>query len=90
MSIIEELYYGNICPCELSNVRTEEYKNALKKCVEYEKRLLETLSNEQRELYDKMMENRVAFETAEGIEKFKSGFKLGAKFMLESLDSEGE
>lgn len=86
MSIIKELYYGNICPCEMPIIKTEEYQTALKKFVDYEKRLLEMLSNEERELYNKMMENKIAIEMMEGVEKFKSGFKLGAKFMMESLD----
>ena len=86
MSIIEELYYGNICPCEMPIIKTEEYQTALKKLVDYEKSLLETLSNEQRELYNKMMENKIVVEMTESVEKFKSGFKLGAKFMQESLD----
>ena len=52
-SIIEELYYGNITPAERSFRRTGEYAHILQLVTRNEEKLTETLSEAQKETFEK-------------------------------------
>jgi hypothetical protein len=80
---LEDLYYGNINPNEISFVRGSEYGKCFDKVTELSKSVCSQLSEE---YINKMNElesayTRILSETER--EYFISGFKLGAKIMLE-------
>ena len=80
---LEDLYYGNINPNEISFVRGSEYGNCFDKVTELSKSVCSQLSEE---YINKMNElesayTRILSETER--EYFISGFKLGAKIMTE-------
>ena len=80
---LEDLYYGNINPNEISFVRGSEYSKCFDKVTELSKSVCSQLSEE---YINKMNElesayTRILSETER--EYFISGFKLGAKIMTE-------
>ena len=82
-TMLENLFYGNINPNEISFVRGSEYDKCFDKVTELSKSLCSQLSEE---YINKMNEHestytRILSETER--EYFISGFKLGAKIMLE-------
>ena len=83
MSIIEELYYGNIRPLEMKYSKIKDYKNALEEYLNNETEFLDSLSKEKREMFDKLMESKLCLDAITETEKFKDGFKLGIKLMWE-------
>ncbi len=90
LNIIEELYYGNICPCQESFDQDSEYARFLSMILENEQKLtayFEQHSNTEDEshwfstltgAYSDVME----FNSKD---HFMKGFQLGAKFMLDTL-----
>ncbi len=83
---LEDLYYGNINPCEISFVRGSEYGKSFDKATELLKSVCSQLSEE---YINKMNElesayTRILYEKER--EYFLSGFKLGAKIMIEAYN----
>ncbi len=85
-SMIEELWYGNIIPQEDGIFNKPEFKELLGYTARHRGDLEETLTDKQKELLDKMMDNRNEFDSLAETRVFAYGFKLGAKLMLEMLD----
>ena len=56
MRMIEDLFYGNICPCEKSLTRGSEYSHLLELTVKNEENLSELLSPQQKEVFEKLKE----------------------------------
>ena len=80
---LEELFYGNINPNEISFVRGSEYSKCFEKVTELSKSICSQLTEE---YINKMNElesayTRILSETER--EYFISGFKLGTKIMME-------
>ena len=80
---LEDLYYGNINPNEISFVRGYEYGKCFDKVTELSKSVCSQLTEE---YINKMNEiestyTRILSETER--DYFISGFKLGAKIMTE-------
>lgn len=53
MDILEDLYYGNLFPRELCEKLDDEVKELLKLLNRNEEKLVATLSNEQKENFEK-------------------------------------
>lgn len=53
MDILEDLYYGNLFPHELCEKLDDEVKELLKLLNRNEEKLVATLSNEQKENFEK-------------------------------------
>ncbi len=83
--MIKELWYGNIIPQEDGIFNKPEFKELLGYTARHRGELEETLTDKQKDLLDKMMDNRNEFDSLAEARVFEYGFKLGAKFMLESL-----
>ena len=49
MRMIEELFYGNICPCDKHLTRGSEYSHLLELAVKNEEKLLEIIPLQQKE-----------------------------------------
>ena len=86
MHILEELWYGNIQPMEVSHIETDvEYKKALQLVNSNYERLTEGLTEKQKELLMRYAESRNEFSNITELDAFKTGFKIGAGLVVEVL-----
>lgn len=83
MSALEELYNGNVCPCDRYVKKGSEYQKLSLLLNENEDTFLKMLSEDARTLYESIME--IHFQQAAISEKelFIDGFRLGAQIMQE-------
>ena len=92
-SIIEELYYGNITPSERSFRRTGEYAHILQLVTRNEEKLAETLTEAQKETFEKFKDGTSELNGMTEVTAFTLGFKLGLRLTAETFiggDSEQE
>ncbi|MBR5226370.1 MAG: hypothetical protein IKV90_12020 [Clostridia bacterium] len=85
MSILEELWCGNIRPSEYDVSSCSEYAAALERINYAESKLRDTLSDEQKELFAQYTESLQDFHALADYLLFQSSFKLGAKITLEVI-----
>lgn len=91
MRMIEDLFYGNICPCEKSLTRGSEYSHLLDLAVKNEENLSALLSPQQKDMFEKLKECMTDMNNILEKEAFIDGFKLGMKLMAESVyDKSGD
>ena len=79
-SFIEEFYYGNIEPQELSSELGSSLKKKLNSLVKNEDEFREKLSEEEKKLFKKYSDSYNEFLSMSVADSFISGFRLGAKF----------
>ena len=85
MDILEDLYYGNLFPHEKCANLDDEMKELIGLLNRNEGKLTATLSDEQQETFEKYKDcNREISEICER-QSFITGFKLGAKIVIESV-----
>ena len=82
MKILEELWYGNVDPRQVENT-SGRHKNLTRLVTENEKKLLTLLSDEAKEIYEKLADCQKELNDLEQCEMFIRGFKLGARIMIE-------
>lgn len=86
MSILEELYYGNIVPNEKCAKLNSEVTELLKLLNRNEVKLTVTFSEGQKITFEKYKDcNREISEICER-EAFLNGFRLGARIIIESVN----
>ena len=88
MSILEDLYCGRIAPHEHRIEPESEYENLLRYIISHEDDLKSTLTDQQKETFEKYKECRAEIESLTGVEAFISGFKLATKIMMGVAKSE--
>ena len=86
-SIIEDLYYGNIPLSERGFRRTGEYAHILQLATRNEEKLVETLTEAQKETFGKFKDNTLELNTATEVTAFTIGFKLGLRLTAEAFIS---
>ena len=79
-SFIEEFYYGNIEPQELSSEYGSTLKKKLNSLVKNEDEFKEKLSEEEKKLFQEYTNSYSEFLSMSIADSFTSGFRLGAKF----------
>lgn len=84
-SIIEELYYGNITPSERSYRRTGEYAHILQLVTRNEEKLTETLTEAQKETFEKFKDSTSDISSMTEVTAFTLGFKLGLRLTAEAF-----
>ena len=85
MRLIEELFYGNICPCEKSLTRGSEYSQLLNLAVKNEEKCSEVLSPQQKEMFEKVKECMPDMNNLLEKEAFVDGFRVGVKLIAEAV-----
>ncbi|MBP3390065.1 MAG: hypothetical protein J6L58_00045 [Clostridia bacterium] len=85
MSIISDLYFGNIVPCDLFAKTDSEYQQLSNETTKLEDSFLETLNDNEKSLYEQIWEFRGQQEGIIAEDLFSEGFRLGARLMLEIL-----
>ncbi|RGF39646.1 hypothetical protein DW050_08725 [Ruminococcus sp. AF42-10] len=87
MNILEELYYGNIVPNEKCAKFDDEVKELLKLLNRNEEKLTATLTELQKETFEKYKDcNREISEISER-EIFLNGFRLGARIIIDVVNN---
>ena len=81
----EEFYYGNIEPQETNNEFKAVLKRKLDSLTETEKELSEKLPNEEQTVLERYIEKNLDFLTTSTADSFVKGFRVGAKFVLDTF-----
>ena len=82
-SIINELYYGNICPVEQMGRLTPEAKAILKRMHENEEKLEMSLNEQEKALLHAIQDDRLELAASVGEKRFREAFTLGARLAIE-------
>ena len=88
MNTIQDLYYGRISPYEMSISTAPEYQKLKALADRNEDLLKETLSDEQKELLDKLTECITDISSISERDMFIAGFRLGMKLMIDVMKDE--
>ena len=81
-SILEELFYGNICPNTDCRSTDKETKQLMGYIADHHDNLLSTLNDQQKELLEKFDDCYNELIDINEREIFSYAFKLGARIML--------
>ena len=90
MSILEELWYGNINPGEINIKKHSPYKELLALMIRHQDDLLPRLNDEEKEIFEKYADAACEMYSHTTREVFFSGFTLGEKIMAEVFRSDDE
>ena len=83
--ILEELFYGNICPNTDCRSRDKETKQLMGYIADHHDNLLSTLNNQQKEIFEKFDDCYNELTDINEREMFTYAFKLGMKIAIEVL-----
>ena len=87
MEILEDLQYGNLLPQEKCAKFDDEMKELIGLLNRNEEKLTATLSDEQKETFEKYKDcNREISEICER-NAFLNGFRLGARIIIEVVNN---
>lgn len=87
-SIIEEFYYSNIEPQELSTEITPKLKKKLGALVKKEEELTAMLPEKEKELFTNCVLTYNEFSSIGNSDSFITGSRLGARFTYDTFISE--
>ncbi len=87
-NLINELYYGNICPVEQMGQSTPEEREILKRIYENEEKLRATLDEKEKALLDMIKDDCLTVSGSMGERRFCEAFSLGARLMVEILTTD--
>ena len=83
MNILEEFWYGNIEPAEYDTSSGKEYKELLQLISRNEEKLLETMTDPQKELFARYTDCVREHQAMAECLLFQNSFRLGGRLMLE-------
>ena len=84
MSIIEEMYNGDLFPIGTYSNSSKEYKKAMDSLVAAETELLNTYP-QIRELFDKYQSAQIELISINNRQEFVNGFRIGGQMVMEML-----
>ena len=84
-NIIEELFYGNLEPQELTTELTPRLKKKLSELVKKEDELTSKLPEEEKELFSNYVSAYNEFSSLSISDGFISGFRFGARFTYDTF-----
>jgi hypothetical protein len=87
MTLLEDLWYGNIDPHEAILTGSKRYKHLLSLMARNRDELNETLTEKQSETLEKYDEAVNEMHSLAEVEAFSHGFRLGVRLMIEAVDS---
>ena len=90
MNILEELWYGNIAPCERDFKKGSKYSELLGYIIRHEEDLQKRLNDEGKEILEKFTECMGEMYSIAEREAFVRGFTLGARIIIEVMNTEIE
>ena len=83
MSIIEEIYFGNLSPNEIEIEKGSEMDIQLKQIIQIEEEFVQLLSREGRGLFDKLKLEQSKMNSLSECKAFENGVRFGVKLMTE-------
>ena len=84
MTTLENLYHGNINPCESERLlNNHKYKKLIALTSQAQDKLVESLNDEQRKLFDNYVTNSEELSVIIEEKTFKYAFSLAMKIMIE-------
>ena len=89
MSMIKELWHGNIAPQEDSITNTKEMKKLLGYIARHHEDLEKTFTDEQKEIFDKFHDCWSEYMSLAEAAIFEYAFKLGMRIAIETLTEYG-
>lgn len=90
MSILENLYYGNLDPVDKYVKPEGEYHRLTVEKTELVKMLRQQFSGEQKQLLEEIEDKTLEIYSMSEMECFIDGFRLGALLMLEVINYKSE
>ncbi len=84
MTLLEDLWYGNIDPHEAILTGSKRYKHLLSLMCRNRDELNETLTDKQSEVLEKYDTAVNEMHSLAEVEAFSYGFRLGVKLMIEA------
>lgn len=87
MTLLEDLYYGNICPAVREIKKNSEYDKLVKQFVVLEEKFTSKLSKEQKDMYEELCDINSDLQGMREFSLFKYGFRLALGFSQESAFS---
>ena len=85
MSVIKELWHGNICPQTDSRNNSPEMKELMEYIARHHANLLKTLNDEQKEIFEKFDDCWSEYMSLAEAAIFEYAFKLGMRITIEIL-----
>ena len=85
MRILEGFWYGNIVPAEY-DTSSKEYKKLQELICRNEEKLQDTMTDEQKELFERYTDCVRKFQTITDCLIFQNSFKLGTRMVAEILE----
>ncbi len=85
MSVLGELYNGNISPADKYIKRGSEYHKLNLELIEQIEKFTGMLSKEEKQKYEEIEEKIYSLNAIAEKERFEDGFCLGAKLILEII-----
>ena len=87
MRIFDELWYGNISPCERGFKLGSTYPELLGYIVRHEEDLKKRLNDEEKEIFEKFTECTNEMYGIAEREAFVRGFTLGVRVIIELMNA---
>ena len=84
-SILEELFYGNVCPNTDCRSRDKEVKDLMAHIANHHSSLNETLTDKQKEMFEKFNDCYDELTDINDREIFVYAFRLGMRIAIEVL-----
>ena len=84
---LEDLYYGNIAPNAQDMAPNSELKRATDRVTRFENQLTERLDEAGQAVLTKLIESQQEIDSITAMENFILGFWLGAKIVMECMDT---
>ena len=86
MKFLEEFWHSNIEPTEYDTASNKEYKKLVELIFRNEEKLKATMTDEQKELFEKYTDCVRECQTITDSLIFQNSFKLGAIMMVEVME----
>lgn len=85
MTILEELYYGNLNPTDIVTLPNKQTESMLALVDRNKKKLEETMNAEQYEALERYAEASAELSVLTECEAFVKGFSLAAKILAQAM-----
>ena len=85
MTILEDLYYGNIIPYEHDFRDKNRFNCLMEQIIQNEKAILSALTEEQQKSFDTFKDDVSKLDSIVELDAFTKGFGLATRLMIEVL-----
>lgn len=89
MSIIEDIYFGNLSPNEIEIKKGSEMDIQLKRIIHIQEELIKLFSRDQNDLFEKLLCEQSKMNSLSECKAFENGVRLGVKLMTEVFADKG-